>query len=445
MAWFELPGRRGQKEKHYYDSVANRYRGVFTIHDQHYRDDANQWQGIDETLIDDTGGFDKKCDKTRHAFRVASGGSHRWYPRRNVATEYVEITGIEYWRTTGGGSWRNLTLPTPVWKSQGASWDMANLYAEIINTWRKVETSFILKDATAPTRLRFAITLVGLTLNTTTWELTSTTDGLVWGTIIPPVAWYGNTEREIGTPLTVTTTYAGGYLEWSVNTTGATYPIYIDPTFQDGAGGGVNTNMDAHITDAADDNGYGTTTTINVGGESTGTVDRVRGLVQFNVSSITGVTVSSGTLTLYFVSEANTTDRNIGAHKGLVQWWEPSVSGTTIPGGEDGSTWGHRNINGDVHWGAVGGQSGTDYTATATDTKTIATPDTLYDYTVTTDVASWVGGTTTNYGWWLINTDEGVIDSRKRFTSSDGATEANRPKLVVEYQESGVTIQLGIA
>ena len=97
MAWIELPAKRKQKEKHYYDSDTNRFQAVFTIHDQHYKDETDTWQDVDENFVTDGAGFDKKCDKTRHTFRVSNGGNRRWYPRRNVLTEYVDITEIQYY------------------------------------------------------------------------------------------------------------------------------------------------------------------------------------------------------------------------------------------------------------------------------------------------------------------------------------------------------------
>ena len=91
--------------------------------------------------------------------------------------------------------------------------------------------------------------------------------------------------------------------------------------------------------------------------------------------------------------------------------------------------------------GGAGGGSGSDYAAVATATTTITASGASYDWTVTADVAAWVAGTATNYGWWGINADETTNGSRKVFRTSDHATSGTRPHLVVTYTEAaGVSI-----
>ena len=283
MAWVELPGKRSQKAKHYYDSDTNKFQAVFTIHDQHYKDDSNAWQDVDETIVDDgTGGFDKKCDKTRHIFRIGTGGNRRWYPRRNVPGEYVDITEIQYY----SNRWRTLNLPAAVWKSQGAEWDMTNLYASITNTWHRIKTDFTLKNSNAYTRLRFAVSFTGLTYNDTTGELTSTTDGLVWGSIDKPTAKDAN-----DADVTVTQTYDGTYIEWSVDTTGATFPIYVDPTFTDGYGGTVETSFDCGLENGNPDADKSSATDFGVMNNYSGNYRY--GLLRYDLESLSGVTVST--------------------------------------------------------------------------------------------------------------------------------------------------------
>lgn len=173
-----------------------------------------------------------------------------------------------------------------------------------------------------------------------------------------------------------------------------------------------------------------------------------RGLLKFDISSLpAGATLNSAILTLFCESESATTDRTVGAHRGLTQWFEGAKNGAAPDASQDGSTWNLRNANGALAWGAAGGQSGTDYAATATDSKIITVPSTAFDYNVLADVQAWYAATATNYGWWLICTAETVANSLKRFTSSDGATAANWPKLVIDYTEAGGqaarTIEIG--
>jgi len=64
---------------------------------------------------------------------------------------------------------------------------------------------------------------------------------------------------------------------------------------------------------------------------------------------------------------------------------------------------------------------------------TITAPATAFDWDVTADVQDFVDGTASNFGWWLINAVEST-GTRKNFVPSGGATESQRPKLVVVYQ-----------
>lgn len=207
----------------------------------------------------------------------------------------------------------------------------------------------------------------------------------------------------------------------------------LDPTLtlQPDAADGIDTWLNGLSTNTDDNNGI---SSILVAGGSVDPNARLRGLVQFDLSSIPAhAVIGSAVLTLYCESEADTSDRVVGVHRGLVSWFEGVRDGVTPGAGEDGSTYNHRNQNGNVHWGSVGGLAGTDYTATATALQTITSPSAAYNWTVTADAAAWVAGTAVNYGLWVILPDENTQNSRKRLTSSDGTTAAYRPLLTVTY------------
>lgn len=182
-------------------------------------------------------------------------------------------------------------------------------------------------------------------------------------------------------------------------------------------------------------NNNGTTTTLVAGGLGVGG-NVTRGMLRFDLSSIPATARNiAATVTLYCESEQDTSDRNVGLHRAITQWYEGAKSSAPPDVGQDGSTWNLRNSNGTVAWaGGAGGGSGTDYAAVATDTKLIDAAAKAFNYTVTADVVAWVSGAASNYGWWIINASEATADSRKRFTSSDGLTAGNRPKIVVTYQ-----------
>lgn len=159
-----------------------------------------------------------------------------------------------------------------------------------------------------------------------------------------------------------------------------------------------------------------------------------RGLIYYPLTGITpGSIVSSAILTVKVEGETGTVDVTLAAHRSLVQWYEGNQNGGGLPGGVDGSTWSHRNANGNVDW--AGGHvsvAGSDFATDPTATVTV-TGVGSYDLDVTADVAAFVAGTATNYGWFLKLTDEATLNTRKTLTSSSGATEADRPKLVVTW------------
>lgn len=410
-----------------------RYRYTATIHDQHYHDGA-QWQAVDESLSDDTAeGFTKACTKTAHILRVGNGGTRRWYPRRNVPTEYVDITAIEYWRTTGGGSWRALNLPTPVWRAQGADWDLANLSASLTNTWRQVKAAFVLKDSTAPTRLRFALTLTGLTLGAD-WSLTSAADGTVVGQIDPPTAWYGATTEAMGAPLPITATYTGGYVEWAVNTTGATFPVYVDPTLTDGSGSTPNSATDTYLNAWSATTNYGTGVSFQVRADSG--VHTYPGLMKFDLSGISaGATCDDAHLTL-----TNVYALSLGTTYTIVGFAVKSAnSGWT----EDGATWntkdGTNNWAGDAT--AKGcSVSGTDYDSTTLWSDNWTRPPDGANTSHTINVTA--GGKSVIAGYFggafsvLLQQD---VDQSLFFHSAENGTAGYCPKLEVDYTAAGGT------
>jgi len=436
MAWIEDTSRRTQKAKFYTDAaVPGKERCLLSIDDLHYHD-GTAWQDVDESLVDDgADGFAKKCDKTRHIFRVGNGGTRRWYPRRGIPTEYVNITGIQYWRTTGGGSWRPLTLPAAVWKSQGAEWDMTNLYASITNTWNRIKADFILKNSSAYTRLRFAVEFVGLTYNPTTGELTSTTDGLVWGYISKPTAHYGTFPNQVDVP--VTQTYDGTYIEWGVNTTGATFPIYVDPTFTDGNGGDTTTAVDTCI--------LSDVTTWNNGTRQAAWMQPTRKALERYILSGISATATCGTGAdapkLYHYLTADGADNQtctvylIASANG--DWIEGTKNQDT--GGATEPTWAYKQHGNTVAWAGSAGlsTSGTDYDASSIGSFAIETADSVGHEMITDLTASVVEawfGEATNPGILIVGSQAGSNDE---IGLSDNVTAGYRPKLVVVYTEAG--------
>jgi hypothetical protein len=438
VAFVEQVNRRSQKAKHFYDADTGRYRAEFTISDRHYHTGL-AWEDVDESLVDDTGAFDKKCEKTRHKFHIAGGGAYRWYPRRNVPTEYVDITEIQYY----SNRWRTLNLPAAVWKQQAAEWDMANLYASITNTWRRVKTEFVLKNSSAYTRLRFAVAFTGLTYDHASGNVTSTTDGLVWGTIDKPTAVDAN-----DAPVTVTATYTDGWIEWQAITTGAAFPITVDPTFTDGYGGDATTYKDCQLRNDA--TGTPPRTERNYGNYPDLLLNTsTRALLEFDLSSIAaGSTCDSATLSVYQDTQGTNSAFTLTVYSvasGNAAWIEGTGNGSAYAASGE-PCWESLAADGSggvtTAWaGSNGlGTSGTDYEASALGTANGNRSDangTEYALSLTTTrVDDWFGGDTANYGVLLVTSA-----SLGGIGSAEHSTTGYRPKLVVEYTEasSGAT------
>lgn len=160
-------------------------------------------------------------------------------------------------------------------------------------------------------------------------------------------------------------------------------------------------------------------------------------ILEFDCSSISGdATCDSATLHLWQAGATPSGARTFTIHELLVanEDWVEGASEDPATAGQ--STWDHKNDwngggGGDVNWAGSAGAStsGTDYDASALGSDNGGGSDGAeIAITLTTAaVQDWFGTPNENYGiigWtnaW-INTD-----------SSDGATAAERPKLVVEY------------
>lgn len=199
---------------------------------------------------------------------------------------------------------------------------------------------------------------------------------------------------------------------------------------------GPGTGTDTLIYSANANTDYGAFVRINSGSELA-TVHH-RGIVKFDLSSIpANSTIRLASAKLYCETEASTTDRTVNFHRSLVQWFEGSGSAVTPPVG-DASVWNYKNYNGSVAWGAAGGQANTDYVSSATAGVSITGTGVVFSWNVIADIQRFADGAATNYGWWLINASQGTANSYKGFTSSAGATTANRPLIILEWRDSVV-------
>jgi hypothetical protein len=233
--------RRGRKFVEYTDDSLPKGTFVQDISgaDVSYQDEAGKWNPLDEGWeTDGKDGFSFRASRMNHKVRFDSAGAWRWYPRRNVDTEYIVINRPDCW-LTATNRWGNLLVNDI---SRGGKditlTSLRNVTRVIHSRWNGIKTDWILENDKAPTHYRQKIDLIGITEK----------DGVLYGE--------DGTELARLTPTTATDAngkelpcegkYTDGYLDFSVDTSGAAYPVTLDPDFAgataDGFVRGTNSN-----------------------------------------------------------------------------------------------------------------------------------------------------------------------------------------------------------
>jgi hypothetical protein len=175
-----------------------------------------------------------------------------------------------------------------------------------------------------------------------------------------------------------------------------------------------------------------------------------RGLIQFDIAGAlpTGVTIVDASLTLTLEMANNATARQIGLYRLGTEWGEGAAGAGTLSGGgsmpvADGdATWTEAKHN-QVNWTAGG-----DIAASPSATLSVAgnMVNTTYTWTsagLLSDVQNWYANPATNFGWDLVNADEGITQSVKVFYSREYTTNlAFRPKLSITYVPEPTAIVL---
>jgi hypothetical protein len=406
--------RRSKKATFYHEpgDPANKYSATFTIHDQNYQDEGGVWQSEVEDFETGDATWDMKADKMNHRIWVKANTGRRWYPRRNVTGEYVDIGAIEYYTNR----WRTLS-PGPLNHFMNTLyWESSDIKIELIPVWNRMKFNAVLKTSAAPARMRVLNIFVGLMENN--GVLTSTTSGETVGYLMIPTAVDADSMT-----VTVTTAIYSGYFEFSVSTAGHTFPIVVDPTFTlqpDGTAG-----KDTHNSSSAVDTNYATNNAMVI---RTG-VYNLRGFIEFDVSTfpVTG-TVQAATMTL--VSNSATyggpTIQIFSLASGVDTWTE------------DGLTW--NNYKAGTTWPGSAGCSTADTDYESTVIGSAVFPNTAgasmaFDLSATR-IGQWMTGS--NYGLriWDVG-GHAKSDTSKLVRSSDYSDAATRPKIDIYYTESG--------
>lgn len=218
----------------------------------------------------------------------------------------------------------------------------------------------------------------------------------------------------------------------------AVYPVIVDPTFTDGYGGDVNTAFDGRVNEAAPTNNYETgsgLSTIQTAGA------RAFVLFKFVVSSLSGVTVDSATLSLYNAQEITSTiDHTLNSILSANSGWVEACNWNLADGSGGLDRWaGDSGSDGGTDAGCS--VSGTDWNASALGTmQYVANTDVGTKHAITLSVSQvqdWIDSG--HYGVILRNTNATAVTG-PQWASSDHETTGYRPKLVVEYTEAGYTL-----
>ncbi len=164
-------------------------------------------------------------------------------------------------------------------------------------------------------------------------------------------------------------------------------------------------SADAYGDEKSPGTNYGSEAVMDVG---TKTGNILHSLVQFDISSIpipTGSTVNSANLSLY-LSAATTTSRTHDAHRVTSSWAEGTVTFTTEP----------------------------TFNATATaSTVTGTTSGVWLIWDVTTDISAYIGGTT-NYGWLIKDSLEGIPQTYEfSYATKEDLTSSLHPTLSITF------------
>jgi len=242
--------RRGRKFVEYIDDSlpVGTFVQEIGVHDVSYQDENSVWQPIDENWeIDSLDGFSFRAQRMNHKVRFDSIGAWRWYPRRNVETEYIVINRPKCWLTRTN-RWGNLLVNGISREGRDITLtSLRNVTRVIHSRWNGIKTDWILENADAPTRFQQQIDLVGLT-EVDGWLIGA--DGEQVARLTPTTA----IDAE-GNELPTSTSYQNGILEFSADVTGAVFPVVIDPDYAGDTGDGYiigngETSSSSNLTNA---------------------------------------------------------------------------------------------------------------------------------------------------------------------------------------------------
>lgn len=402
--------RRGRKFIEYHDPDTQdefTFTQEISGADVSYQETDGSWHPADENWqTDGLDGFILKNDKLNHKVRLKGTGGRTWYPRRNVNTEYMTFGVPQYWN---GKRWANFSFSG--WSVEGKTITLNTRQGVTIlvhNRWNGIKIDWVLASSTAPSRMRYPVSLTGITY----------VDGIIYGAdgtrlgqLTPTTATDAN-----GAELVCSGSFAGGYVEFQADVTGAVYPVTIDPDFSVGSSGG-----DTYIRSANSTN-YGTSDTASF------IVNR-NILIRFPLTSVaSGSTITAAGIRFNATSGWNAPGMTMN-----------EISDANGDWGETTCSWLYKVNATTTGWAGSAGlaTSGTDYKTTefigsSSITYQSETSNTRCDIVVSS------GGLSAMEGWCGQASNNGLIfrttsGSYTFVAMKEHATESYRPVLTVTY------------
>jgi hypothetical protein len=178
--------------------------------------------------------------------------------------------------------------------------------------------------------------------------------------------------------------------------------------------------LDTYIQSGTPTTNFGGGVTIVVGKKSSDSYT-TRSLIKFSALPTDVVSLISAQLVLTVSSDLSTNARDFKVYRCLRDWVESEATWNIYSAGNN--------------WATAGGQSGVDYDSTVLATVSMSASESAgtqktFNLDVT-EVMKIINGTYNNYGFF-IKADTESSDAYS-FDSSDGATPAYRPKLILTY------------
>lgn len=375
--------------------------------------------------------------------RIGNDGKYAIHPTRELA-RYVAFGGPQ---VKVGGKWTAVPFDKPTRKDNSVIWTQKQADLKLTHIGHGLKHEMWLKNGYVPedNLIAVAVNLVGLTRSGSTLLA----DGVPVARIQAPVV-YDADNREDTRPIKWDVVSRDGqpYIVYTLpDLTGMAAPV-VDPTLT--LQPGPHEGEDATLISNYPTYNAGAVTDFNVGNWG---AYIFRSLIYFDLSSIpSDAHIVSATLSLWLAEAGNryaANNRTIQLYRVKREW----IEGTRIAAWSDepatGCTWNRYDLTNT--WTTAGCDDTTnDREATSIGSHAMLTTDAAnsqHDFALSVAaVQEWVRGAVDNNG--LIAIADTETDDAYSFCSSDHATAAYRPKLVVDYTlpvaSSGGMLLLGV-